>query len=100
MERSEVYEAIDSERNYQDRKWGTYKDHPHEVGGWLLLMQKKLNDAIKAWSENNNDYKALCEIGKVLAIGVACGEQHGLPGRSQYQPVSQKMRSVHWYKGG
>ena len=93
MPRENVYEAIDSERYYQDRKWGTVEQHPHEVGGWLTLMRKLLTDAEAAWAGSNGDYKALDELRKVLAVGVACAEQHGMPGRSLTQPVSKKMRA-------
>lgn len=90
--RDRVYDSIDSERFYQDRKWGSVQDRPHEVGGWLLLMRKLLTDAEAAWATSNNDYKALNDLRKVLAVGVACAEQHGLPGRSLTQPVSERMR--------
>lgn len=92
MQREQVYEAINSERYYQDRKWGSVQDHPHEVGGWLTLMRKLLRDAEDAWASSDGDYKALLELRKVLAVGVACAEQHGLPARSLTQLVSQKMR--------
>lgn len=92
MQRESVYESIDSERYYQDRKWGTVQEHPHEVGGWLTLMRKLLTDAEAAWAGSNGDYQALLELRKVLAVGVACAEQHGLPGRCLTQPVSEKMR--------
>lgn len=82
MERTKVYESIDSERYYQDHKWGTVEQHPHEVGGWLTLMRKLLTDAEAAWAGSDGDYKALLELRKALAVGVACAEQHGLPGRS------------------
>lgn len=93
MQRTKVYESIDSERYYQDRKWGPIEQHPHEVGGWLTLMRKLLTDAEAAWASSDGDYKALLELRKVLAVGVACAEQHGLPGRSLTQPVSEKMRA-------
>ncbi|MFA6904421.1 MAG: hypothetical protein WC236_15205 [Gallionellaceae bacterium] len=93
MQRTRVYESIDSERTHQDRKWGTVEQHPHEVGGWLTLMRKLLTDAEAAWSSSNGDYKALQELRKVLAVGVACAEQHGLPGRSLTQPVEERMRA-------
>jgi hypothetical protein len=93
MTKTQVYASIDSERFYQDRKWGTISDHPHEVGGWLTLMRKHLSDAEAAWAGSNNDHAALIEIRKVLAIGVACAEQHGLPHRSRSQPVSEKIRT-------
>lgn len=90
MKRQTVYEVIDTERYYQDRKWGPVQDHPHEVGGWLTLMRKLLTDAEVAWSSSNGDYKALLEIRKVLAVGVACAEQHGLTMRSPDYPVDKQ----------
>jgi len=84
MNRAEVYTSIDSERYYQDGKWGTVDQHPHEVGGWLTLMRKLLTDAEAAWAGSNSDHKALLELRKVLAVGVACAEQHGLPHRSRF----------------
>lgn len=82
MERTRVYEAIDSERNHQDFKWGKIQDHPHEVGGYLTLMRKLLGDAEQAWSTAAGDYGGLEEIRKVIAVGVACCEQHGVPTRT------------------
>ncbi len=84
MDRKNVYASIDRERYYQDLKWGTIDDHPHEVGAWITLMRKLLNDAEEAWASRNSDQPALAEIRKVIAVGVACGEQHGLPGRSPH----------------
>jgi hypothetical protein len=79
-----VQESIQSEREYQDAKWGHHSQHGHEVGAWLLLMQVHLTKAQQAWAGANNDKGALEELRKVLAIGVACAEQHGLPHRSAY----------------
>ncbi len=93
MERTKVFEAIDSERYYQDRKWGALAERPHEVGGWLALMDVHLHRAKAAWAGANNDAEALEALRKVLAIGVACAEQHGIPSRSRSQPVSERMRA-------
>lgn len=93
MDRSEVYTSIDVERDYQDRKWGPPAAHPHEVGAWITLMRNKLNDAERAWATRNNDAGALCEIRKVVATGIACGEQHGMPSRARATPVSERMRT-------
>lgn len=93
MKQQTVFEAITSEREYQDRKWGTPAEHPHEVGGWLTLMAVHLRRAQEAWAGANNDVEALASLRKVLAVGVACGEQHGLRGRARAQPVSQRMRN-------
>lgn len=93
MDQKAVFEAIASERGYQDRKWGTPAEHPHEVGGYLTLMDVHLQRAKAAWAGANNDNEALESLRKVLAIGVACGEQHGLRGRSASQPVIERMRA-------
>ncbi len=78
MKRSIIYKVVDSERDHQDRKWGTVEQHPHEVGAWLLLMENALRQAKEAWSSEANDNAALEEVRKVIGLGVACGEQHGL----------------------
>lgn len=87
-----VYDCIQTERDYQDRKWGTPAAHPHEVGAWLALMSAHLQRAQEAWAGANNDRSALIGLRKVLALGVACAEQHGLPSRSPYMPVSDGGR--------
>jgi hypothetical protein len=92
MNQDKVFQAIASERDYQDRKWGTPAEHPHEVGAYLTLMDVHLQRAKAAWAGANSDTEALIALRKVLAIGTACAEQHGLPGRSAFQPVEQRMR--------
>lgn len=81
MDRQGVYRAIDTERDFQDRKWGTIEQHSHEVGGWLTIMRKLLADAESAWAGSPGDGEALREIRKVVAVGVACCEQHGVENR-------------------
>ena len=73
-----LFDAIDREREYQDRKWGTIQEHPHEVPGWLLIIQSELNEAMEEWVHNGGDKEALREILQVIATGVACLEQHGV----------------------
>jgi len=93
MDRQKVYAAVDSERTFQDRKWGTIEKHPHEVGAWLTIMRKLLTDAEQAWSSAAGDYSALEEIRKVIATGVACCEQHGIQTRSKFiEPPVESMR--------
>lgn len=76
-----IFSAIKNERVYQDRKWG---DNPHTVGEWLLIIRAELNEAETAWVKNGGDNAALEEILQVVAVGVACMEQHGIVER--YQP--------------
>lgn len=97
MTREEVYKAVDSERKYQDRKWGSIEKHPHEVGAWLTLMREQLQCAELEWCRSAGDQSALAHIRKLLAIGVACCEQHGVNPRSDYEwkvvvPVRNRIR--------
>ena len=78
----EVLDAIQEERVFQNRKWGTIAEHPHEVGGYLTLMRKLLTEAEFAWSSQRGDDGALDELRKVVSVGFACMEQHGAVRRS------------------
>ena len=82
----DVLAAVIGERSYQDRKWGTISERPHEVGGYITLMRKLLNDAEAAWAGSRGDKDALDELRKVVAVGVACFEQHGVPSRMRKEP--------------
>jgi hypothetical protein len=77
MERRDVYAAIDSERDYQVKKWGTNEQRPKQVGAWLTLMRAILFRAENAWAFVDGDYEALEEVRKLTAVGVSCMEQHG-----------------------
>ena len=77
MKNEDVMGAIREERAFQDEKWGTIKQHPHEVGAWLTIIRKLLCDADAAWSSKNGDDAALDEIRKIVSTGIACMQQHG-----------------------
>lgn len=74
----DVFSAIAKERTYQDSKWGTIEQHPHDVSDWLLIMRQELDEAMNAWVSLPDDSEALKEILQVVAVGVACLEQHGV----------------------
>lgn len=78
----EVLSAVQDERVYQNRKWGTTDHHPHEVGGYLTIIRKLSADADAAWSSARGDIAALDEVRKIIAVGIACLEQHGPVPRS------------------
>jgi len=80
-----VFGVIVDERQFQDKRWGTIQEHPHEVGSWILLMESLLVDARDAWCGNRGDAGALDEIRKVVAVGVACQEQHGVVHRADWR---------------
>ncbi|QFY42945.1 hypothetical protein F6R98_10250 [Candidatus Methylospira mobilis] len=89
IDRKAIYSAINDERVYQNRKWGTIEQHPHEVGSWLLIMRQLLSDAERAYMSQSGDTGALDELRKVVAVGVACMEQHGVVPRSPMAFVAQ-----------
>lgn len=76
LDQCDVFALITAERTYQDRKWGSLTDHPHEVGAWLLVMKGKLDAAIAHWQTTPHDRPALSNLIKAVAVGVACLEQH------------------------
>lgn len=80
--RSEVYEAIDTERDYQN-KWG---DRTHNVTEYLMYIEHYV-DLCRAqvstldMSTPENNTAALENIRKITALGVVCMEQNGAPKR-------------------
>lgn len=78
-----IIAAIDRERAYQDNKWGTIQEHPHDVAAWILIMRSELAEAEQGWVKGNGDRDALAEILQVIAVGVACLEQHGVVEREE-----------------
>lgn len=79
--RSRIYVAIENEREYQNGKWG---DNPHEIPGWIMIMEEELREARQAWVEYGTSRRALEEVLQVIAVGVACLEQHGVYGRPSF----------------
>lgn len=86
--RQEVYDALDSERSYQQRRWPgdaskgeANAGRGHEIASWLCYMQSYLNEAINLASHNSPETIALDAVRKVAAMGVACMEEHGAPKR-------------------
>ena len=76
-----VFYAIEAERSYQDSKWGTLKEYPHDVGAWLTILRKELREAEDEWCSKNGHKKALCEILQVASVAFACLQQHGIVNR-------------------
>ena len=87
LTRKDVFFAIEQERDHQDTQWGTLDEHPREVGSWLTIMRQLLNDAERAYMSQRGDIGALDELRKVVAVGVACMQQHGVPPRYRKEPT-------------
>lgn len=85
--RSEVYEALDGERAYQDSRWNpetTTSEGRHEIESWITYMENYLLEAKNVLSRapaQEGIPQAMHIIRKVTALGVACMEQHGAPRR-------------------
>lgn len=75
LDRKVVFAGIDREREYQERKWGA---NPHTVGEWLLIAEAELAEAKQAWVKGHGPFDALRELLQVIAVGVACLEEHGV----------------------
>ncbi len=86
--RDQVYEAIDSERDYQDALGADRTDgFDHTVGEYLVMLDTYLRKAKDAWTMNAGNKAALEEIRKIAGISVRCMEDHGAPFRkTQVQP--------------
>ena len=93
MDRSEILEAIADERDYQVRRWGirqpdgTMKEIQKPIENYVLYMEHYLEKAREAITLSNNDDESLNEIRKVVALGVACFEQHHLSKRDMSQQI-------------
>jgi len=75
MKRKKVYEAIDSERDYQD---GVLETSERSIDEFILYI-KGYSDKAVSQSVNFGGGKGKLEIiRKIAALCVHCGEQHGI----------------------
>lgn len=85
--RVEVYEAINSEREFQDsfvlperRYYQT-----HTLGEFILMLNQYAAQAQQKWTHHTDaidDFpESLHEVRKIASLAVRCMEQHGAPHR-------------------
>lgn len=91
-----AYKAIDSERDFQDDKWGA--DKRHDVGGWILLMEEAVLKARQAWYKAEGDEEALSRIRVATSLGIACMEAHGAPLRKEILTEADSTKWIVKYK--
>lgn len=93
-DRADVFAAIDSERAYQNQRWGvepTDAGHnPHSVCEWLTYIRHYADEGLKiavmsSRRDDPEDRRALEFARKVAALGVVCMEQHGAPARPGFE---------------
>lgn len=98
--RAHVFRAIDSERDYQDSRWGRVdKIVPgappitgsstqgegvgnRSIDEFALYIFGYANDLMQLASHTNAPKPKLDFVRKVTALGIACMEQHGAPFRT------------------
>jgi hypothetical protein len=94
MERKEIYNRIDGERNYQDENWGTRRtldgtpDEEKPVAEWINYIEFHVAKA-KDKVYHLDTLGATDELRKVAALAVRALEIHGCPTRD-VAPKSKK----------
>lgn len=53
--RSDVYAAIDAERDRQDEQWGTEHDRTHSIPEWTVILRDRLDRVDAAWMEGAHE---------------------------------------------
>ena len=91
MERKEVYKAIDSERDYQNKSWNGTKssrqpsDAPNAmertIDEYALYVARYTNKLIDVCGTTDHPEEKLEVFRKIAALCVSCGESHGMPER-------------------
>jgi hypothetical protein len=91
MERQEVYKAIDTEREYQNKLWSGTKssrqpsDAPdameRTIDEFALYVTRYTNQLVEVCGTTDYPDQKLEVFRKIAALCVACGEAHGMPDR-------------------
>jgi hypothetical protein len=89
--RGEVYDAIDSERDYQDSRWNastTTTRGLHSVTEWIAYIEDYLAEAKRLLARQPSQVSvppSLEIMRKVAGMSVACMEEHGAPQRAGFE---------------
>ncbi len=75
-----VLDAISTERERQDAKHGRLTEHGHTVPEWLLIIERKLQQAKDEWYVHDGlratQEPAVRRVLQIAATATACLEQH------------------------
>ena len=81
--RQEVYEAIDSERAYQQHRWGVEHDKQHTSPcPWLVYIKTYVDEAFALATFNEPEVNDT--LRKIAGLSVAAMEQLGAPKREGF----------------
>jgi hypothetical protein len=94
MDRNRIYEIINSERNYQQDRYG--KDQKLSIKQYLLLIQEYLTKANSLWYLS--DTEVMDCLREIAALCVSCGEEHGMRERKGYanDRLERKSTPIPW----
>jgi len=82
---SDVFEAIISEREYQDRRWNsktTISSGQHELESFVLYIEdyiREMKTILSRTAQQEAYEKSAHIMRKIAALTVAAMEQHGAP---------------------
>jgi hypothetical protein len=79
--RAEVYEAVDSEREYQDALKGIRSTRDRTLGDFLVLLNHYIVEANQSYVRNRSATQSMHEIRKIAAIAIKAMEVNGAPKR-------------------
>ena len=74
--RQEVYNTIDGERDYQEKRWER-PAHNHSNTEYLVYIRHYVNEALSAVSTQDGDRATLPALRKIAALAVAAMEANG-----------------------
>ena len=82
MKRTEIYDLIDNERAYQEKRW--VNEPIHSPTEYLVYISEyiKIGNTLATFEDDVvMNPKIMDVMRKIIALGVACAESHGLPER-------------------
>src|SRR4051812_11953230 len=87
--RTDVYAAVDSERDYQDQFVLPERQYyqTHTLGEFIVMLNSYARKAEDSWTHHKDKLdgfpESLHEVRKIAALAVRCMEQHGAPKRTK-----------------
>ncbi len=94
MKFDDVCAAIAVERDYQRERWGfrqldgSFVEATHSVEEFIVYMDSYLSEAKHQISREPGNQSALDTLRKVVCLGIACFEQHGVPQREMVDVIN------------
>jgi|SRR5690242_2097269 len=80
LSRQQVYALIDSERDYQDKRWPR-PAHNHSITEYLVYIRDYVESALHQVTHEDGDAGIRGHVRKIAALAVVCLEDHGAPAR-------------------